>query len=41
MKFDVLDGLSGQKEGGQIIKSIKIGLVEKQTNSKNLILQKE
>jgi len=41
MKFDVLDGLSGQKEGGQIIKSIKIGLVKKQTNSKNLILQKE
>ena len=28
MQFDVLDGLSGQKEGGQIIKSVKIGLVE-------------
>ena len=41
MKFDVLDGLSGQKEGGQIIKSIKIGLVEKQEDSENLILQKE
>jgi hypothetical protein len=32
MKFDVLDALSGQKEGGQIIKSIKIGLVAKHKN---------
>jgi len=36
MQFDVLDGLSGQKEGGQIIKSVKIGLVEKQKISQNL-----
>jgi len=35
MRFDVLDALSGQKEGGQIIKSIKIGLVKK-TDSENL-----
>ncbi|UCE99431.1 MAG: hypothetical protein JSV82_09780 [Planctomycetota bacterium] len=40
MQFDVLDGLSGQKEGGQIIKSVKIGLVEKQRNSENLNLVK-
>ncbi len=38
MKFDVLDALSGQKEGGQIIKSIKIGLVAKHKNE-NLGLQ--
>lgn len=35
MQFDVLDGLSGQKEGGQIIKSVKIGLVEKQAHCEN------
>ena len=29
MKFVVLDGLSGQKEGGQIVDSIEIGLVKK------------
>ena len=40
MQFDVTDGLSGQKEGGQIIKSIKIGLMEKQKNSENLHLVK-
>lgn len=40
MQFDVTDGLSGQKEGGQIIKSVKIGLVEKQKNSENLHLVK-
>ncbi len=40
MQFDVTDGLSGQKEGGQIIKSVKIGLVEKQKNSVNLHLVK-
>jgi hypothetical protein len=41
MKFDVLDALSGQKEGGQIIRSVKIGLVEKQKNSQNVNLKKE
>lgn len=40
MQFDVIDGLSEQKEGGQIIKSVKIGLVEKQKNSENLHLVK-
>jgi hypothetical protein len=40
MQFDVLDGLSGQKEGGQIIKSVKIGLVEKHKISQNLHLVK-
>jgi len=40
MQFDVIDGLSGQKEGGQIIESVKIGLVEKQKNSENLHLVK-
>jgi len=32
MRFDVLDALSGQKEGGQIIRSIKIGLLKKHEN---------
>jgi hypothetical protein len=36
MRFDVLDGLSGQKEGGQIINSVKIGLVEKNKNPENI-----
>jgi hypothetical protein len=40
MQFDVLDGLSGQKEGGQIIKSVKTGLVEKHKISENLHLVK-
>jgi hypothetical protein len=35
MRFEVFDGLSGQKERGQIVKSIKIGLVKKGTPSKN------
>jgi len=39
MRFDVLDGLSGQKEGGQIIKSVKIGLVEKHKNLENIYLE--
>ena len=29
MKFDVFDALNGQKEGGQIIRSVKIGLLKK------------
>jgi len=33
MRFEVFDGLSGQKERGQIVKSIKIGLVRKGTPS--------
>ena len=40
MKFDVLDALSGQKEGGQIIRSVKIGLVEKQKSSQNVNIEK-
>lgn len=32
MKFDVFDALNGQKEGGQIIRSIKIGLLKKHEN---------
>jgi len=40
MQFDVLDGVSGQKEGGQIIKSVKLGLIEKQKISQNLHLAK-
>lgn len=39
MQFDVLDGLSGQKEGGQIIKSVKIGLVEKHKNVEKIYLE--
>jgi hypothetical protein len=31
-KFDVSDALNGQKEGGQIIKSVKIGLLKKHEN---------
>lgn len=31
-KFDVFDALSGQKEDGQIIKSVKIGLLKKHEN---------
>jgi hypothetical protein len=38
MRFDVLDAINGQKEGGQIIKSIKIGLVEKHKNMENIYL---
>lgn len=40
MRFDVLDGLNGQKEGGQIIRSIKIGLVEKHKTTENSYLEK-
>jgi hypothetical protein len=40
MRFDVLDALTGQKEGGQIIRSIKVGLVEKHKNSQNVNLEK-
>ncbi|UCC22335.1 MAG: hypothetical protein JSW23_11225 [Planctomycetota bacterium] len=40
MRFDVLDALSGQKEGGQIIRSVKIGLVEKQKSSQNVNIEK-
>jgi hypothetical protein len=40
MRFDVLDALTGQKEGGQIIRSIKIGLVEKHKNPQNVNLEK-
>lgn len=36
MKFDVLDALTGQKEGGQIIRSIKVGLVEKHKKPQNV-----
>ncbi|MHC4531989.1 MAG: hypothetical protein ACYSXD_10580, partial [Planctomycetota bacterium] len=32
MKFDVFDALNGQKEGGQIIRSVKIGLLKKHEN---------
>ena len=39
MRFDVLDSLSGQKEGGQIIKSVKIGLFEKHKNPENIYLE--
>ena len=39
MRFDVLDSLSGQKEGGQIIKSVKIGLFEKHKNPENTYLE--
>ncbi len=31
-EFDVFDALNGQKEGGQIIKSVKIGLLKKHEN---------
>ena len=40
MQFDVLDALTGQKEGGQIIRSIKVGLVEKRKNYQNVNLEK-
>jgi hypothetical protein len=40
MRFDVLDALTGQKEGGQIIRSIKVGLVEKHKNYQNVDLEK-
>ncbi len=40
MQFDVLDALTGQKEGGQIIRSIKVGLVEKHKNYQNVNLEK-
>jgi hypothetical protein len=40
MRFDVLDGLNGQKEGGQIIRSIKIGLVEKHKTTEKSYLEK-
>jgi hypothetical protein len=40
MRFDVLDALTGQKEGGQIIRSIKVGLVEKHRNHQNVNLEK-
>ena len=36
MKFVVLDGLSGQKEGGQIVHSIEIGLVKKHKEDEEL-----
>jgi len=39
MRFDVLDSLSGQREGGQIIKSVKIGLFEKHKNPENIYLE--
>ncbi len=39
MRFDVLDSLSGQKEGGQIIKSVKIGLFEKHKNPETIYLE--
>jgi hypothetical protein len=35
-----LDALTGQKEGGQIIRSVKIGLVEKQKSSQNVNIEK-
>jgi hypothetical protein len=40
MRFDVIDGLNGQKEGGQIIRSIKIGLVEKHKTTEHSYLEK-
>jgi hypothetical protein len=40
MRFDVWDALTGQKEGGQIIRSIKVGLVEKHKNYQNINLEK-
>jgi hypothetical protein len=40
LRFDVLDALTGQKEGGQIIRSVKIGLVEKQKSSQNVNIEK-
>lgn len=36
IKFVVLDGLSGQKEGGQIVRSIEIALVKKHKDDKEL-----
>lgn len=36
MTFEVIDGLSGQKEHGEIVSSIKMGLIRKETENENL-----